>query len=73
VTTTPAYFAPSANAVTPITIAAGKTLWVLGVDSSGDFYKVVMAGRYFWVPVDTMGPNFDNVWQGRPLPTNVIS
>jgi hypothetical protein len=73
VTTTPAYFAPSTNAVTTITIEAGKTLWVLGVDSSGDFYKVVMAGRYFWVPVDTMGPNFDNVWQGRPLPTNVIS
>lgn len=73
VTTTPAYFAPRTDAITSITIAAGKTLWVLGVDSSGDFYKVVMAGRYFWVPVETMGPNFDNVWQGRPLPTTEIS
>jgi hypothetical protein len=73
VTTTPAYFAPRADAVTTVIITAGKTLWILGVDDNGDFYKVVMAGRYFWVPVDTMGPNFDNVWQGRPLPTNVVS
>ena len=21
-----------------------------------------------WVPVNTMGPNYDDVWKGRPLP-----
>jgi hypothetical protein len=72
VTTTPAYFAPQANAATSTVLDAGKTLWVLGVDASGQFYKVVLAGKYFWVPVSSMGPNYDEVWQGTPLPTNVI-
>jgi hypothetical protein len=72
VTTTPAYFAPQAGAATDTVLEAGKTLWVLGVDASGQFYKVVMAGKYFWVPVNTLGPNYDEVWNGTPLPTNTV-
>ncbi len=72
VTTTPAYFAPQSDAVTSIVLAAGKTLWVFGVDEGGEFYKVMISGRFFWVPVETMGPNFDAVWQGHPLPTNTM-
>jgi hypothetical protein len=51
---------------------AGKTAYVYGVDASGGFYKVMLSGQFFWVPVNTMGPNFDSVWNGRPLPTNVV-
>ncbi len=72
VTTTPAYFAPESDAATNIVLAAGKTLWVFGVDESGGFYKVMIAGKFFWVPVETMGPNFDEVWQGHSLPTNTV-
>lgn len=72
VTSTPAYFAPQAGAATSTVLDAGKTLWVLGVDASGQFYKVVLAGKYFWVPVRSMGPNYDEVWQGTPLPTTVV-
>lgn len=72
VTTTPAYYAPRANAETDTVIEAAKTLWVLGVDASGNYYKVVLAGTYLWVPVETMGPNYDEVWNGTPLPTNVV-
>lgn len=72
-TTTPIYFAPQDDAATPLLLVAGKTAWVFGVDASGEFYKLVMGGKFFWVPVETMGPNYDNVWQGRPLPTEVVS
>ena len=72
VVTTPAYFEPRADAATDIVLTVGKTLWVFGVDASGEFYKVMISGRFFWVPVETMGPNFDEVWQGRPLPTDIV-
>lgn len=69
---TPVYFAPQAGAATGTTIEAGKTLWVYGVDASGGFYKVMLSGKFFWLPVSSMGPNYDNVWQGTPLPTDVV-
>jgi hypothetical protein len=72
VTTTPIYYAPDDVAVTGTVMEGGKTAWVYGVDESGQFYKVMLSGRFFWVPVETMGPNFDDVWQGHPLPTEVV-
>jgi hypothetical protein len=53
-------------------IEAGQTAWVLGVDASGMYYKIVWACGYYWVPVSSMGPNFDEVWNGHPLPTTVV-
>lgn len=50
----------------------GQTLWVFGVDSTGMYYKVLLSGQSFWVPVSSMGPNFDEVWNGAPLPTTVV-
>ena len=73
VQTTPAYFAPQSSAATDTVMEAGKTAWVYGVDASGQFYKVMLAGKFFWVPVSTMGPNYDEVWNGTPLPTTVVS
>jgi hypothetical protein len=73
VVTTPIYFAPQADAGTATVMEAGKTVWVFGVDASGQFYKVMLAGKFFWVPVSSMGPNYDNVWRGKPLPTDVVS
>jgi hypothetical protein len=68
------YWAP--GKVSPgltINAANTQTLWVLGVDESGEYYKVLLACQYLWLPVGSIGPNFDNVWQGRPLPTTVVS
>ncbi len=70
--TTVALFAPRADAVSNTVIEQGNTLWVLGMDKSGQFYKVVLSGKYLWVPVSTIEPNFDAVWQGKPLPTTVV-
>lgn len=50
-----------------------KTWWVLGQDASHEFYKIaIVCGVYVWVPVDVMGPNYDEVWHGAPLPDRVV-
>lgn len=72
VTSTPVYFMPQAGAAGSEMIDAGKTAYVFGVDSSKQFYEVELGGAFFWVPVKTMGPDYDNVWHGMPLPTNVV-
>ena len=63
---------PDANANTEIILPAGKTAWVLGVDETGAFYKFIWNCTYLWAPVNTLGPNFDAVWNGTPLPTGVV-
>ena len=68
-----AHWAPRADAVSDdVVIEANKTLWVVGIDEAGSYYKVMLSGRYFWLPVAVMGPNFDEVWNGTPLPTTVV-
>jgi len=56
----------------PVTIAAGKTAWVIGLDASSQYYKIFWACGYLWVPANTMGPNYDKVWNGTPLPTRTV-
>jgi hypothetical protein len=68
VRTTPAYWAPDKLTNPLITIPVGKTAWVLGTDPSGRYYEIVWVCDLLWVPVNTMGPNYDDVWKGRPLP-----
>ena len=72
VSATLVYWRPSPDALVPLVLPAGKTAWVLGVDASARYYKIIWADRYLWVPVEAMGPNNDDVWQGAPLPTEVV-
>lgn len=51
---------------------AGQSLWVFGLDSSGQYYQVLLSGVLYWVPVGTIGPTYDEVWNGTPLPTTVV-
>jgi hypothetical protein len=71
VRTTPAYWAPDKLTNPLITIPVGKTAWVLTTDPSGRYYEIVWVCDLLWVPVNTMGPNYDDVWKGRPLPGRV--
>ncbi len=71
-TSTPLYFQPEASSASTYSMRAGQSLWVFGLDESGEFYQVLLSGRIYWIPVDTMGPDFDAVWQGHPLPTNIV-
>jgi len=67
-----AYYEPGKLVEPETTITAGNTAWVLGVDATGAYYKIVWGCQYLWVPVSTMGPNNDAVWNGTPLPTGVV-
>ncbi|MFN8529111.1 MAG: hypothetical protein U0670_10900 [Anaerolineae bacterium] len=60
------------GAATNLTLNPG-TYWVVGVDESGGFYKIVLACQFLWVPVDTMGPSYQAPQNGAPLPTRVVS
>jgi hypothetical protein len=66
------YWAPGMLTAPLATIGARNTAWVLGVDATGQYYKIVWVCQLLWVPVGTMGPNFDQVWNGKPLPTSIV-
>ena len=67
---TQAYYEPG-NLAPGVFVNPGD-YWVLGVDESGEYYKIIIACQYLWLPVGVMQPNYDSVWQGRPLPTDVV-
>ncbi|MBI5960452.1 MAG: hypothetical protein HY866_17050 [Chloroflexi bacterium] len=69
---TPVYWAPRLDAPTNIVLTAGKTVWALGPDASGEFFKIAFAGHYLWVPSIAIGPNLDSLWQGAPLPMEPV-
>lgn len=73
VTATELLYAPDANAGTGVSMAAGKTLWVLGLDESGAYRQVVLNGSYLWVPAASMSPVETWPWNGRGLPGEVVS
>jgi hypothetical protein len=66
------YWKPGETVSPSVVIDAGNTAHVLGVDATGAYYKIIWGCQYLWVPVETMGPNFDDVWNGAPLPTEVV-
>ncbi len=68
----PVYWKPGDLTHPLVTIPAGKTAWVLGQDASGQYYKIVWVCDLVWVPKATMGPNYDAVWNGKPLPTEIV-
>ena len=68
----PVYWKPGELTSPLVTIPAGKTAWVLGQDASGQYYKIVWVCDLVWVPKATLGPNYDAVWNGAPLPTEVV-
>lgn len=68
---TDAMWAPEDGASTGLTLQPGMTLWVLGVDESGEYYEVALSGIILWVRVEDMGPNYDEVWNGHPLPVMI--
>lgn len=67
---TPVYWKP--DEMSDETFAAGLNVRALGVDESGMYTKVLFACGYYWVPSSVIGPNYDDVWQGAPLPTDMV-
>ncbi len=71
--TTAAYWTPGKLTSPLVTLPAGQSAWVLGLDQTGAYYKIIWVCDLLWVPVETMGPAYgDPVWQGRALPEIVV-
>jgi hypothetical protein len=68
----PLYWAPGELTNPLVTIRAGNSARVLGLDASGQYYKIIWVCNFLWVPRATLGPNYDAVWNGAPLPTAVV-
>jgi hypothetical protein len=66
------YWAPGHLAAGEPPVEAGKTYWVAGQDETGMFRKILIACEWVWVRAETVGPNFDEVWNGRPLPGTIV-
>ena len=66
------YFDANAECASAHQMSEGQTLWVLGINEAGTFYQVLLSGQTYWVPVNNIGPNYDNVWHGTPLPTVIV-
>ena len=66
------HYAPGKLIVPREVLEAGQSLWVLGVDDSGQYAKIVWVCDYLWVPRSSIGPNYDAVWNGAPLPTGIV-
>ncbi len=68
----PVYWKPGELTNPLVTIKAGNTARVIGQDASGQYYKIIWVCDFVWVPKAAVGPNYDAVWNGAPLPTAVV-
>ncbi len=68
----PVYWEPGKLTNPLVTIPAGNSARVIGLDSTGEYYQIIWVCDYVWVPRATLGPNYDAVWNGAPLPTAVV-
>jgi hypothetical protein len=66
------YWNPGQLISPAIAVPAGKSFWVVGMDSAREYYELFVGCTPVWVPAEAMGPTYDSVWNGRPLPTAVV-
>jgi hypothetical protein len=66
------YAEPGVATYPELRLSAGKTAWVIGLDVTQQYYKIVWVCNLLWVKAETMGPNYDTVWNGKALPTDVV-
>jgi hypothetical protein len=65
------YYDDAATASTGVGVEAGKSITVLGRDATASWWRVWWACNLYWMPAEVLGPNFDAVWNGTPLPSNL--
>lgn len=66
------YWLPGEVIAPAIVMEPGKTVRVIGLDASGKYYKILYGCSFVWARAETLGPTFDAVWNGAPLPTAVV-
>lgn len=65
------YYAPGQQSP-GLSLPGGTAYWVLGLDSTGEYYQIILSCQRLWVEADLMGPNFEPPWFGAPLPTGTV-
>lgn len=71
-TDAPLYSAPGQLISPAMTITAGKTYLVIGMDATQRYYEILLQCQFVWVPANTVGPDPEPLWGGRSLPGSVI-
>lgn len=66
------YWSPGNQIFPMLYVETGNTYYVAGQDQSEQYYKILLACDWLWVRKETVGPNYDDVWQGKPLPTDIV-
>jgi hypothetical protein len=66
------YWTPGQPTQPLVILEAGKSVRATGLDATGEYYQIIFECNFLWVKANTLGPNFDNVWNGAPLPTGVV-
>ncbi len=66
------YWMPGEKLYPGLAMEPGQSVWVLGQDETGMYKKVILSCQYLWVEAGVIGPNYDDVWNGAPLPTDVV-
>ncbi len=66
------YYTPGQLIVPNLTVPAGKTYLVIGQDASGQFRKILLQCQFVWVPLNSVGPDPEPLWNNKPLPTTVV-
>ncbi|HML23143.1 MAG TPA: hypothetical protein PKD09_15930 [Aggregatilinea sp.] len=71
---TPVYYAPNLEALVYPTTALqqGKTVWVLGMDESHEWYKIQLGANALWVPASTVITDGEPLWNNAPLPETIV-
>ena len=67
------YWMPGEKLYPPLDLEHGPSVWVLGLDESGMQKKILLGCQFLWVETGVIGPNHDAVWNGAPLPTDVVN
>lgn len=67
---TQAFYSPGKLA--PDVFLNPGTYWVIGQDEAHEYYEIVLACQYLWVPVNSMQPSYQAPQNGAPLPTRVV-
>jgi hypothetical protein len=63
-----AFYDPTLEATTDVLVPGGSAWWI--INAQNGFYEIWIAcfAEPVWVLANNMSPNFDEVWQGAPLP-----
>ncbi|MBN1565119.1 MAG: hypothetical protein JXA10_14845 [Anaerolineae bacterium] len=64
---------PDPTQITGTVLEVGKTFWMDGLDSTGMYRQVLVSCEWVWVEAAKTGPNYDEVWNGHPLPSHTVN